>query len=301
MKNMRMPLLIFLCVTIVGILFGTFFDFKISSAIASSSNGFGLFVSAVGPTLGFCGITFIGGGFIALAIKGDYKLSYKIIFYALAILCYAGSLYYSGSEYFGVNGFYQKAPVFVGYLIAAIPLGVAVYLGYLSFKDNQNKNMWIVFLICLAVFGACLLGTITVLKDIMHRPRFRTVSSTEVPFYNWYQPCKNYKEYMSTLNIAKEEFKSFPSGHTAEASIVLIPIVFMPLSGNEIFKKHQLKFFICGCLFIMLVGFARILAAAHYLSDVSTGAFLMTIILTIANEIVQRIKPLQLEENLSNV
>ena len=54
--------------------------------------------------------------------------------------------------------------------------------------------------------------------------------------------------------------------------------------------------FYFGCGLVLLVAFARVLAAAHFLSDVSWGATIMLTLLLIANEIVIHIKPLQLKE-----
>ena len=69
MKKMRIPLLIALGVAILGIVFGSFFDLQISTAIASSTNYFGLAISALGPTIAFASVALMGGGFIAFAIK----------------------------------------------------------------------------------------------------------------------------------------------------------------------------------------------------------------------------------------
>ena len=56
--------------------------------------------------------------------------------------------------------------------------------------------------------------------------------------------------------------------------------------------------FFAACGLVLLVAFARILAAAHFLSDVSWGATIMLTLLLIANEIVMKIKPLQLKEEV---
>ena len=44
------------------------------------------------------------------------------------------------------------------------------------------------------------------------------------------------------------------------------------------------------------MAFARILAAAHYLSDVSFGATIVLTLLFIANEVIIHVKALQLKE-----
>lgn len=294
MKKMRIPLLVVLALAIIGIIFGSIFDLQLSQAIASSTNGFGLTISVIGPTIGFCAMAILGGAFIAFALHGNYNKYLKIFFWIIAAVAFGVGIYYGGKEYFGTNGFNNKSLKWIGYLIVILPLAGSEYLGYRLFKDNENKNMWIILLIGIAAFALALVGFVNILKMIMHRPRFRTVVSTDVEFHNWWQRCANYKDLMKTFNLASEEFKSYPSGHTTEACMVFIPVIFLPLS-NKKYEKYQLKAFICAALFVGLVALARILAAAHYLSDVSTGATITTLLIFCANEIVIRNKKLQLD------
>ena len=295
MKNMRIPLIIALGVAVIGIVFGSFFDLQISTAIASPSNGFGLTVSAIGPMIGFMGVAIMGGGFVSFIVKGKYHIALKILFGVLAAACMGVSIFYPAGEWFGINGFYGAAPEWVGYLVVIIPELAAGVGGYFLFKDIKNKNMWIVFCIIIVLLLIALLAVIPTLKDNMHRPRFRSISKYPIDFHNWWEPCKDYKELMAAYGIEKDNFKSYPSGHTAEASILLVPITFLPLA-DEKFKKYQMPLFYGGCGLVLLVAFARILAAAHFLSDVSTGATIMLTLLVITNEIVMRVRPLQLEE-----
>lgn len=300
MKKMRIPLTIALCITVLGIVLGSFFDLQISQAIASPTNKAGLFFSALGPTISFAAVAVCGGGFVAFALKGDYPKWLKVIFYILAAACLGVSIYYPGKEWFGINGFYKAAPEIIGYLIVLVPECAAMVGGYFLFRNNQNKNMWIVFVAMIVMLCVVLLGFITILKGIMHRPRFRFLSNTDLAlFHNWWEPCKNYESLMeqykdlySSVKELKENFKSFPSGHTAEASIFVVPVVFLPLS-NKKFEKYQLPLFICGICLVLLVAFARILAAAHFLSDVSMGATLMLLTLFVTNEIIMRVKIVQ--------
>ena len=305
MKNMRIPLIIAWCVAVIGIVLGSFFDLSISTAIASPKNYLGLTISAIGPTIGFSGVSIMGGGFIALIKKGKYHIALKVLFGVLAACCLGVSIFYPAGEYFGVNGFYGSAPKALGYVIAFFPAVGGIVGGYFLFRDYQNKNLWIVFCIIIVLLLIALLGVIPTLKDIVHRPRYRyAVRGELVEFHNWWQPFKEYKDYISTKEnpifiegweIGKDEFKSYPSGHTAEASIVLVPITFLPLA-NAKFKKLQMPLFYGGCALVLIVALARILAGAHYLSDVSTGATIMLTLLIITNEIVMRVKPLHLEE-----
>lgn len=297
---MRIPLIVALSVAIIGIILGSFFDLQISSAIASADNNFALTVSAIGPTIGFAAVAAMGGGFVALIVKGNYHIALKILFGILAACCLGVAIFYPASEYFGVNGFYGVAPEWMGYAIVIVPECAAMVGGFFLFKNNQNKNLWIVFCIIVVLLLVALLGFIPRLKDSIHRPRFRLLAAfdgnPDIYFHNWWQPCKNYKDLIETYNIHKDNFKSYPSGHTAEASILLVAFTFLPLAHKK-FEKYQLPLFLGGCGLVLLVALARILAAAHFLSDVSWGAAVVLILTLIANEIVMRIKPLQIKQN----
>ena len=295
---MRIPLIIAWGVAVLGIILGSFLDLSISKAIASSTNGFGLTVSAIGPTIGFAGVAVMGGGFVALALKGKYHIVLKILFYVLAAACLGVAIYYPAGEYFGVNGFYGAAPEWVGYLIVIIPEAAAMVGGYFLFKDCKNEKMWIIFCIIVALLLIALLGVIPTIKDNMHRPRYRFISKegVDVAFHNWWEPFKEYKEYIASHpNEPHDNFKSYPSGHTAEASILFVVVTFFPMA-NEKMNKYQMPVFYGACGLVLLVAFSRILAAAHFLSDVSWGAAIILTLTIIANEVVTRIKPLQLKE-----
>ena len=298
---MRIPLLIVWGVAIIGIIFGSFLDLNISKAIADPNNGFALTVSAIGPTIGFAGVAAMGGGFIAFIIKGKYHVALKVLFGVLAACCLGVAIYYPHSEYFGINGFYHPELDWLGYVIVIIPECAAVVGGYFLFKDWKNENMWIIFCIIIVLLLIALLVVIPTIKDNMHRPRYRLLKTLDetniVKFKYWWEPFKEYDEVKDLY--AHDNFKSYPSGHTAEASILFVPITFLPLAHDK-FKKVQMPAFYGACGLVVLVALARILAAAHFLSDVSWGAFIMLTLLLIANEVVMRVKPLQLKEEIVN-
>ncbi|MBO4540595.1 MAG: phosphatase PAP2 family protein [Bacilli bacterium] len=297
MKKMRIPLLVAWGIAVFGIVMGSFFDLAVSTAIASPTNAFGLAISAIGPTLGFAGVAAMGGGFIVFALKGKYHIVLKVLFFVLAACCFGVSIYYPAGEYFGINGFYGAAPKWVGYLIVLLPEAAAGVGGYFLFKDCKNPNMWIVFCIIIALLCIALLAGIPILKDIMHRPRYRLVSTTDVAFHNWWEPCPEYKELIQQYDTVSDNFKSYPSGHTAEASILMVPITFLPLADKK-FEKIQLPLFIGAFCWMLFIAFARILAAAHYLSDISTGGTITLTLLLIANEVVIHIKALHPQEEV---
>ena len=297
MKNMRIPLIIALSVAVIGIIFGSFFDLQISTAIANPRNMFGLTISAIFPTLGFAAVAAMGGGFVAFIVKGKYHIALKILFGVLAAACLGVAIHYPAGEYFGVNGFYWVAPKWVGYLIVLIPECAAMFGGYLLFKDYENDKLWIIFCAVVVLLLIALLGVIPVLKDMMHRPRFRFISTHEgIDFHHWWEPFKEYSDkWVKASGFEKDDFKSYPSGHTAETAILLVGATLFPL-GSKKLRKYQLPIFIGAGVLVLLVALARILAAAHFLSDVSFGATIMLTLLFIANEVIANIKALHPQE-----
>ena len=300
MKKMRIPLLIVLGVGILGIILGSFFDFQISKAIANPHSYLGITISAIGPTIGFAAVALMGGGFIAFGLKKDYHIALRILFFVLAACCFGVSIFYPAGEYFGVNGFsWLGVPKAVGYAVVLLPEAAAVVGGYFLFRNVSNKNMWIIWCIVIGLLLLALLAIIPTVKDYVRRPRYRFLILLEDPkseFHRWWEPCRNYKDLMAQYNIeSSDHFKSYPSGHSAETSILIVAAVFYPLADKK-FEKYQLPAFLCACGVTALVMFARILAAAHFLSDVSWGMTIVVALTFIANEVVMRIKPLHQEE-----
>ncbi len=298
MKSMRIPLICALCVAIIGIVFGSFFDRNISEAIASASNPFALTVAAVAPTIGFGAITLFGGAFLAFSRREDYPKWGRILFLIGAIGVYGGSIALVGGEYFGPNGFEPHSLKWVGYLICPVPLAGFMALGYFLFKDCKTPYVWVFILIAFAVAFVAYVPGCTVLKSIFHRPRYRVVVAyQDVTFHAWWQRCTEYLKWMDQYGLASEEFKSYPSGHSCEAAFGIIAAVFGAMV-NEKMHKYRLPIFLGACAFALFVAFSRILAAAHYLSDVSTGITLTVLFTLIGNEVVIHVKKLKtLEES----
>ena len=279
MKKIQTHIYIVLAIFLSTLIVGTFFDYTISQAIVVKRDTFGLVTSVIGTLPGYGVLAFIGGGFAFLALSKAYEKKWaNILFYAGTVVLTLVATYFSGKEFFGPNGFYWiGVKVFWGYFIA-FPVQVGIcFLGYLFAKKAEFKRIWIVYLVILAAFTvANVLGT-TVLKEIFHRPRFRSLDEYNgILFHNWYEPCKNYKELMAANNIGKEEFKSFPSGHASVTACIAMFASFLPLI-NKKFEKYAIPCFYIGLAWCMLISFARIRVGAHFMSDVSMGVLLTSI------------------------
>lgn len=295
MKKMRLPLIIAFAITIVGFVLGSFLDLNISQAIASSTNGFGLAISAISPTIAFVCFCIFGGGLVGLGMQKDRKAWARVLMIIGALAVYGVSVYLAGNEYFGVNGFYKAAPKFVGHLIAAVPLAGGCFIGFRLFKDNKDPYAWVIIVIYIVVIALLLVGPAMTMKNIMHRPRYRVIAATDIQFHAWWQRCSNYSELMSTYGLTKEEFSSFPSGHASMASFTLVTATILPFVCPKL-RKAQIPLFIGAMAFCLLLAFARILAAAHFLSDVSAGLLISVLLTFIANEAIIHVKRFHKQE-----
>lgn len=286
MKKMRLHIYIVLGIFVVGFILGTFIDLNVSQAIFSRGNGFGLTMSAIGTIPGYMIFAVLGGGFLALGLRQDYKTVYRVLFYIFTVALLVLAIFFTGREFFGPNGFTGAAPKWVGYFITAPIAAGCGFLGYILTRNSKTPYLWLIFAIAAVCIFFALVPGVTMLKAIFHRPRYRTLTLYEdIGFHAWYQRCSNYKELMAAHNIISEEFKSFPSGHAGASAVFVLGVSILPLLDKK-YEKIQLPLFYGGLAWVLLVSFTRILVGAHFLSDVSMGGILTSIFMLVNNEVL---------------
>lgn len=255
-------------VFIIGLIIGSFLDLKINSSIFSDRNMAGLIIALLGILPGYSLLALFSGFLFENELKIKHPMPYRVFVFILALVGYGLSIYSFGKEVFSVNCFNVKKVFYLGFVIALVWMSGCAYLGYFLGKKYSNENTWKIIITAFAV-AAVALGLVLIIKPIFDRPRFRiAVLNNEDYFRNWWQIYDGPKAY------AKEEFKSFPSGHTCGAAISM---VFLPYLGLliEPLKKHRLTFFYSAFALTLLVAFVRMWVGAHFLSDVSMGAILL--------------------------
>ena len=279
-------------ILLIGLLLGSFFDLQINAAIFDRYNGFGLVASSFGMIPGYATLALFGGALFALTFKNKkFHIAVRILFYVFSVACYGLATYFLGKDVFSINGFYnEKFHPWLGCIIMGVIMAPVVYFGYWLGKKNENPKMWIIILVLAAAMFMALVPGTTLLKSIMHRPRYRiAVFEGYAPFHNWWQPCKEYNDYIAanTAVLTKEEFKSFPSGHSCAVMCGMIFATVLPLM-NKKWAKYQVLFFYIAFAWGLVVMFSRMLVGAHYLSDTCMGSLLAVIFFYIGNEIVVR-------------
>ena len=292
-------------VVIVGFVFGSFFDLQINQALFHKHNFFGLFMASFAVYPCYAGLAFIGGGLLATTMKRkDLPLVARIFSYALAGLAYLMSVYLCGREWPSVNGFDMPQIAPLSYALAAVILGGVSVGAFFVCRKGEANNLWPALLVMAVIFALALLPAGFVIKLIIHRPRFRLfMEDPEIPFCNWWESFKEYKEFLSShadkvydnFTLTKEEFKSFPSGHSGTAAIMMMFLPYASMFFKKLKGKETLLFYI-GFAWTLLMGFSRMLVGAHYLSDVCMGALIVTVVYYITNEIALRKKWIYQEE-----
>ena len=289
----RFHLLIIIGILLAGFIVGSFLDLQIDQAIFSKNNGFGLFMASFGVYPCYAGLAFIGGGFLVTTLKRkEMPLWGKIICYIVSAAAYGMSIYLCGKEMPSPNGYNNDSLKPIAYAIPAVLFAGAFFGGFMVCRKGDAKQLWVILLIMSVIFVVSLLPAGYVIKLIIHRPRYRyAVRCGVTDYYNWWQPFPEYKDAIGHVvegfEITKEEFKSFPSGHSGTGMILamylpLASYFFPKLKGKETFLFYG------GVAFGLLMMFSRLLVGAHYLTDTCMGSLFVMVVFYVVNEVAVR-------------
>lgn len=254
--------IVIMCLTLMCI--GTFFDYQISIVLYDQSNWFGKIFAGYGQYPTSLAMSVCGTLLIYITKR---KLSIKtILSYIGGIFLIANALFMA---YFDPMQYIPELPIILNVLITSVCVGGLNFfvLRFVKGKERKEIVRFIQFTM-FVIIGQLLF--INIIKSAWGRPRMRMIASTkEASFQPWYIMGSEMKDKLMALGIAAEEFKSFPSGHTACAITALV-FSTLPLIAD---KKSPLSkiIFIFGFIFAVIVGFSRLIMGAHFLTDVTMG------------------------------
>ena len=294
----RFHLFIIIGILLVGFIVGSFFDLQIDQALFNKNNGFGLFMASFGVYPCYAGLAFIGGGFLCTTVRRkELPLWGKIICYVVSAAAYGMSIYLCGKEMPSPNGYNNKDLTIIAYLIPAVLFAGAYVGGYMVCRKGDAKQLWIILLVMSVIFVIALLPAGFLIKLVIHRPRYRyAVRCGLTDYYNWWQPFSQYKDFISTdehkyiiegFEITKEEFKSFPSGHSGTGMILAMYLPFASYFFPKLKGKETFLFY-GGAAFGFLMMFSRLLVGAHYLTDTCMGSLIVMVVFYVDNEFAYR-------------
>lgn len=291
MKNRKLYY-IALAPFVLGIIFGSFFDLEINRALYAPGNAFGLGFAAFAPWIGYGFLVLMCGFFHRFAIK-EKNIWFKIGFFALSAAGLVVSIKLSADKVTSINGFNCPDWTWLWIIVVAILFVPLFFLGDSLGKKTDDKAILWAMVILVGFMLIELVPIAQLLKNVMRRPRYRVVAEqlfeNKVIFMDWWKPYKAYgalkKQFAEEYPSFSEQFKSFPSGHASVAALLIFGLPYLSLIIPKLKGKENLLFGI-GLGFTILMAFSRMTVGAHYLSDVSFGAFLMIICCIAANEII---------------
>lgn len=242
---------------------GSFFDYQISLGLFNPNSAFGCFFAAFGeyPTA----LGFAASG--TLLIKGRNKDKKALSIVQIILGVYLMFLGFGMATFLPMLNMELTLPLAA--IIGVISTALTVWGINLAAKDGERRTIIrISLLIILVIFLDILI--VNFIKIPWGRARMRLVAVDERAYFMpWWKGGKALKDTLVPLGVNSEEFKSFPSGHTADASVILV-FSLLPLISKKLEGKGNI-IYIAGFIWTLLVGLSRIIMGAHYLTDTTVG------------------------------
>lgn len=197
-----------------------------------------------------------------------WKLRDFVVYVLMLLLCYFNMLMpihyvYEFNEK-GMPTSMNIVALVLGVILFAIIIFVGNKIGTEWFRNyKKHANFLLLFVISEIII-------VNVLKVVWGRPRMRSLESAD-DFKRWYE---------ISGPAASEEFKSFPSGHTANAFAML---------GYSLFAlgKRYHKFIVTFALIWgTCVAASRVIIGAHFLTDVMLGGYISILVFFVLTEIM---------------
>ena len=181
----------------------------------------------------------------------------------------------------------------ISYVLSASSVGLALYLTRNVSLDAWKRLAYFV----LVFFLVDLLSDVVVssLKSYVDRVRFRSMNSVYGQavggfdlYTRWYEVKKNALLLRATPLIDyTDAFRSFPSGHTESAALSYSLIVLIDCF-NVRKKGVKLALWLSPILWTGLTAIGRIVAGAHFMSDVLIGGTVPFVFTVLFREIFLR-------------
>ena len=259
-------------IALIGFIIGSFLDRQITAKIGDSNNLFGIIFTAFGPVLTLA-FGVLAGSLLFFMPKIEHK-TFNIVFRvigALAVIGFVFSQVKEGLEWVEFPRMESEAStykvliiVFIAILDLAIILFSRIWIKKMNLKAMFYGSVMIIAII-VVYFVAC-----EGVKYIASRPRPRNLDAEFNGFKYWFQ----FNPFEALHSEFKDQ-KSFVSGHTANAAclITILPFV-ASMTKRDNNDLIQIMTIVIGGLFTLLVAFSRIIARAHWMSDVMGGILL---------------------------
>ncbi|WP_408070555.1 phosphatase PAP2 family protein [Butyrivibrio sp. JL13D10] len=265
------------------LLVGTFYDEKISEALYNPHGLVVMWISGIGAYPFFAFAVLFGGCLYERTLHSDLKKALKFILCVLLILVItavgfvgAGALVDKDSLGYIYPQLNRNIPVIL--CISLVSIFPLTYLGY-KFAESVADEKLLKRVIGLLLIFIIAYVLLQIVKGIFHRPRYRlTLQGFEgIGFVPWFKPFFCYQDYIEQFGIDKGEFRSFPSGHSILSTCMVIGLQSLSRISLRLWDK-QFRLGLLGFVISFIIIISRVILGAHYLSDVSAGALIVSVL-----------------------
>ena len=267
------------------LLAGSLADYPLSCALYDPQNFFGRFFAAFGEYPAGLGLT--AAGVMLVAGRDPHRRLIAVLQAA------AGAWFVLSGAAMAVllpMNYLPIGPAGSAAIGLACTLAAAAGTWRLCRGADRRQVLRLAGVFLLVIFGELIL--VNCVKLLWGRPRMRLIAADpRAYFLPWWSPSHALRDALTGAGVAAEEFKSFPSGHTANASTLML-LSLLPAVRPGL-QKRQTALFAAGFLWACVVGFSRIVAGAHFLTDVTMGLTLGLLVLVLASRLLRRPAPEQ--------
>ncbi len=266
-------------VGLILLILGFVFDFNLTNNVYDPVNTNMLGVILAGfSELPVCFALAFAGSILIIHHPKDVKKALQILSIVVGVIAIGFSLYYTYDTWQEYTTFMMNADkdtVFkITGIIFSLLFNAIVVLFVLFFTKKFDKRNMLYLAIFFLIFVAAVSIVTTGAKYLWSRPRPRYIFVQDEDPLSLF---KNAWELNPFYAFKEKECKSFPSGHSAYATIgmFVFPLLTLMSEKTKEDRKLQIILFYVGFLWALITMFSRILAGAHFLSDVAAG-FLFT-------------------------
>ncbi|PEX82402.1 phosphatase PAP2 family protein [Bacillus cereus] len=255
-----------------------FTDLQISHSLYEPTNKIALFLQAIGEIPAMF-IALLSSMYLFKVRKNKGSRGYYLsgIGYGLIILLFAFIASFMLVKYLVISKF--LIPIF---MICFIAVCYMISKSWSKYDDARLRDIALIGLLSVVI----VLITFNLIKLGWGRERYRhmiSIGSFE-GFSKWFIP----------QGVAKsDEFMSFPSGHSANAALViwlsLLPEYFASL------KRKKIGIWIFILIWMILVPVSRIMVGAHFASDVTVGVAISLIVFMTIKKYIWRKKKIDVK------
>lgn len=246
------------------LLTGSFIDYPFSRAVVNPESFFANFFAGFGAFPASLGA--VGGGLLLILGHRRRPSAAKIaeiVVGVIAMILGAWLTYTTPPKYTPWN------KSWLALISVAAILITLIFTYWLQRKGVRRATVRNVGWVLIATILTELI-VINVLKGIWERPRMRFIAERpEDLFHHWWQVGNELKELFLPQGIPADEFKSFPSGHTGHATLMMSLALMPRLKLN--WRRYQNRLLGLGIAWAGLTALSRVIIGAHFLTDTVIG------------------------------